>query len=40
MECAALVDACRIFGIGQPPVLQYLDDGLLSGVRMLSKLAR
>ena len=40
MECAALVDACRALEVGQEPLLDSIDDGLLHLVRMLSKLAR
>ena len=40
MECAALVDACRVLAVGQGSLLEELDARLLSAVRMLSKLAR
>lgn len=39
MECAALVDACRVLGLASPTALDELDADLLSIVRMLSKLA-
>ena len=40
MECAALVDACRALEVAEASVLDALDAGLLSVIRMLSKLAR
>ena len=40
MECAALLDACRVFDIGEASLLNEIDAALLSIVRMLSKLAR
>jgi four helix bundle protein len=40
MECAAIVDVCRVFDVGQTSLLESIDAGLLSVVRILSKLAR
>ena len=40
MECAALVDACRVLNIAESALLDEFDANLLSLVRMLSKLAR
>lgn len=40
MECAALVDACRVIEVAEVGLLDELDTYLLSLVRMLSKLSR
>ena len=40
MECAALVDACRVVEVAEVGLLDELDTCLLSLVRMLSKLSR
>jgi four helix bundle protein len=39
MECAALVDVCRVLGIGPASALDEADAMLLSLVRMLSKMS-
>ena len=40
MECAAIVDICRLHGAAKASVLDEVDGRLLSVVRILSKLAR